>query len=426
MTPLEVITCLEAGAVILALILWNFRHFTAARFVLSVLCAGSAFLCVYLTSTDTSLIALLVGFLCASACLAMAEPEAKLGHAAPLIVTFLAILGYAIIITRDLITLLCVWLCASILAAVLILRFGDVSSLEAAMKYVVFSALGAALLIVGLVLCLTNLGTSYMMLGTLLLVLGVAYELGLVPVHLWLPDVYLLADKISIGILASAVKILAAVALLKFLTIVSSDILTRLVMLFAVLAAITMTLGNVAALIADKREYILAFSTIAQTGYAFIALACLGKVSLELCLGVFLYQIVASAIAKYLLFLAIPARYDTHTRASVLVSALSLIGIPPTLGFWPKLFLFLLAISSGQLWLAILLIVNTAISVPYYIRLYRMYSENPSPHVCSGLLKGIVITCALMLVLLGVVCPLGLLTMLKTMLAKYSLTRILV
>ena len=423
LTPLEIITYFEVAGVVLVLLLWHFRCYKAIRYVLAALCAASALLCIYATSVDVSFAVLLVGFLCASACLVMAEPDAKLGHVAPLVTSLIAVLGYAIIIAKDLITLLCVWLCVSVLTAVLILRFGNISSLEAGAKYIVFSALGASLLIVGIVLCLTQIGTSYTMLGTVLIVLGIAYELGLVPVHVWLPDVYLLADKISVSILASAVKILAAIALLKFLMIATPSTIARLAMLFAILAAVSMTLGNVAALLAEKREHILAFSTIAQTGYAFIALACMSKAPISMCLAVFLYQIIASAIAKYLLFLAIPTRYEVYTRTSVLIGALSLIGIPPTLGFWPKLFLFLLALYSGQLWLAILLIINTAISVPYYIRLYRMYSTNPSPHICSRLISGIVITCALMLIILGVAYPTGILKMLGTMLLKYSIIK---
>jgi len=116
-----------------------------------------------------------------------------------------------------------------------------------------------------------------------------------------------------------------------------------------------------------------------RLAYALAALAValcrdVGSSIVHMALAVFVYQLLASAISKYVLFKTLLLPGGTRlVDFVVFVNVLSLIGVPPLLGFWPKLLIFWLALKADLLWLAIAIVVNTAMSVVYYVRLFRMY-----------------------------------------------------
>jgi NADH-quinone oxidoreductase subunit N len=253
---------------------------------------------------------------------------------------------------------------------------------------------------------------------------GFLYELGVTPLHVWLPDVYTRSDKVSIAYLASFLKLFAVYALCRLLYNID---LTSVALIVAVISAITMTLGNICALTAEREEQILAFSTIAQSGYALIALATFSDYSKIECIPVFIYQILATAIAKYVLFTVHLVRHSRIVDFVVVTSVLSLIGIPPLIGFWPKLMLFLLALKYGYPWLAGLLVVNTALSVPYYIRLFRMYRlhasdmlDRPYSKICLAQ----AVVGALLIIVCGVVLSTDMLRYILETCLEVSLTEV--
>ncbi len=265
---------------------------------------------------------------------------------------------------------------------------------EAAIKYYLLGALTNAFLVYGVVLLFGLAGTTtYAGLrrglaaadpwtagaGLGLVVVGLAFKLGAVPAHAWVPDVAEGAPAPAAAFLTVAAKAGALVAL------------ARLVLLFpeggpgwrplvAVIAAATMTLGNLAALGQDDVRRLLGWSSVSQTGYGLMAVVGLGRS--ELAVPSLLFFLVAYMLANLAAFgvvvelRGLTRRADyaglARTRpalfAALLLSFLSFVGIPPLAGFTAKLMLFGTALEAGYGWLALLAVINTVASLFYYAR----------------------------------------------------------
>ena len=279
-------------------------------------------------------------------------------------------------------------------------------SLEAGMKYFLIGALTNTLMMIGVTLLFGMLGqTTYaamtpglggvmpsgtLLLGLTLVVIGLAFKLGAVPAHAWMPDVAEGAPAPAAAFLTTVPKIGAAIAL------------GRLLMLFppaafawqplvAALAAATMTLGNLAALGQKDVRRLIGWSSVSQSGYALMAIAVLGR-SAE-ALPALLFFLAGYAAAQICAFSAV-----THLRgrtaldhyrglastrpwiaAALTLSFLSLVGIPPLAGFVGKLTLFVSALQGGFAWLAIVAVINTVISLFYYLKvLSAIYFAPPA------------------------------------------------
>ncbi len=290
----------------------------------------------------------------------------------------------ACILARDVVSLYALWAISSVLIVGLLARSRTIEALDASVRYIVYSSMGLAVLTLAMS-CLglsTRLSLSVLTsLGLVCLVLGVLYELGIVPMHFWVPDVYLRSDKLAVAYLASHMQIIAGIVLARLLPpLLCLQLPGTAIQALAIISAVTMTLGNVCGLGSDREEHILAFSSVANAGYVLAALTCgLRSVkTLPLGLSVALYLIIAASLSKYILFTLLPLPLEERGKlynTEVLINILSLIGVPPLLGFWPKLLLFLIILRAKLLWLAVLLIVNIAMSIVYYIRLYSMYKR---------------------------------------------------
>ena len=273
---------------------------------------------------------------------------------------------------------------------------------EAALKFYLLGALANGAMVFGVALLFGLAGTTTYagLLATLpasdpltlvvavgLVVVGLAFKLGAVPVHSWLPDAADGAPAPVAAFVAAVPKIGALIALARFMAVVPEHLAGWRV-LIAVLAAATMTLGNVAALWQDDVRRLLGWSAVSQAGYGMMAVVALGRSSLAI--PALLYFLVAYALATVVAFGVVVAlkgeadrtRYAGLARAhpwlafALLVSFLSFIGIPPLVGFGAKLTLFTAALDAGYGWLAVVAIVNTALSVAYYIRvLVPVYVE---------------------------------------------------
>lgn len=283
-------------------------------------------------------------------------------------------------------------------------------SVEAGMKYFLMGALSNALLITGVTLMLGLLGsTAYaeikttlalgtglsplLFVGFALTITGVAFKLGAVPAHAWLPDVAEGAPVPSAAFLTVVPKIGAAIALARLVQLVPPEML-GLRPLIAVLAAATMTLGNLAAFWQDDMRRLIGWSSVAQAGYVLMAVTVLGlspdalTALLAFIASYAIGNLAAFAVVAYLRGRTALADYDGLAKqrplvATVLViSFLSLVGIPPTVGFLGKLALFLTTIDGGYLWLAVLAAANTVASLFYYARVMgRTYFNEPQGHI---------------------------------------------
>jgi len=211
------------------------------------------------------------------------------------------------------------------------------------------------------------------------MVLGLAFKLGAVPAHAWVPDVADGAPAPVAAFLTVAPKVGALIAISRLMfTLPEEQVGWRL--LVAVLAAATMTLGNLAALWQDDVRRLLGWSAVSQSGYGLMAVVALGRS--ELAIPSLLFFLVAYAVANLAAFgvvVELRGRADRATYAGLataqpllalvlVVSVLSLVGVPPLAGFTAKLALFGAAIDAGYTWLAILAVANTVVSLAYYLR----------------------------------------------------------
>ena len=267
-------------------------------------------------------------------------------------------------------------------------------SLEAGMKYYLLAALTNALLAVGAVLLFGLTGdTGYaatasaladgadpvaLIAAVSLVVIGLAFKMGAFPAHAWMPDVAQGAPAPVAAFLTVVPKIGAAVALTRFVLLLPAELAWPWIIAF--IAVVTMTLGNLAALRQTDVRRLLGWSSVSQSGYALMAVTVVA--TSDRALGALLVFLAGYAVANLAAFAVVvlwrgrTALDDYRGLAAVqpgattvlVLALLSLVGIPPTIGFFGKLLLFRAAIDGGYAWLAVVAAVNTVISLYYYLR----------------------------------------------------------
>lgn len=304
-------------------------------------------------------------------------------------------------------------------------RAGDRAGYEAALKYFVLGALAAAFLLYGTALAYGATGSTSLpgiaaaladpdagralqlatpaMAGLMLILVGLGFKLAIVPFHQWAPDVYQGAPTPITGFMAAATKTAAAVALIRVLWFAFGGAASAWLPAVAALAVLTMLVGNLAALVQSDVKRMLAFSAIAHAGYLLVALvaARTGGVAAAL------YYLMAYGLAKLGAFavlamleraddapgaasdgrpdataladLAGLSRRQPWLAAALSVCLVSLVGLPPLAGFLGKWMIFQAAVDAGWTWLAVVLVLNSALSAFYYLRpLGWMYMVEPA------------------------------------------------
>ncbi len=287
-------------------------------------------------------------------------------------------------------------------------------NIEGALKYLIFSAVGKTLILLGFMLAI------YIspVLGWVLMGMGFMFELGIAPAHLWMVDAFALGTPKGVATLAVFGELTPLIVLLTLLNVVPAA--SQAALAFLVVALASMTFANVAGLTARTFGRIMAYSSIAHMSYAlsavmlvfyfgnrFVSLPLLGTMSaFSVASLVVLLEGLTSGLAKAGIFGALTVKHaDTMPERRVLsntLNVLSLLGAPPLLGFWPKLFLILLAISIGQVGVAIIVILNSVLATPYYLRAFRQVLEAPGPSADNATS----ILTATLSVILGIAAPL--------------------
>lgn len=263
---------------------------------------------------------------------------------------------------------------------------------EAAIKYFLISALTSSSMLIGVALLFGLAGTTTLsglrdglpddaaalIVGAALIVAALAFKMGSLPAHAWMPDVAQGAPAPVAAFVTTVPKIGGLVALARLVSVLPDTVGWR--PLVALLAAATMTLGNLAALWQEDVRRLLGWSAVSQTGYALMALAALGRSALAIpSLMYFLLAYVVANIAAFGVVVELRGRTDRASYAglararpmlatSLVIAFLSLIGIPPLVGFGAKLALFTAAIEANYGWLAIVAAANTVVSIFYYAR----------------------------------------------------------
>ncbi|HAM35908.1 MAG TPA: NADH-quinone oxidoreductase subunit N [Elusimicrobia bacterium] len=309
---------------------------------------------------------------------------------------------------------------------------------EGSMKYFLFGAFSSALMVYGISLYYGATGTTRLMelsqsptsftlwtpalasagargpaflLGMLFILLGFGFKAAMVPMHFWVPDAYEGAPMPVAAYLSVAPKIATMGVILRvFMLLVPASTL-ELTGLFALLAILTMTVGNTIAIFQDNVKRLLAYSAIAQAGYILIGVVCGNELGLE---GVLLYSAIY-VLMNIGAFAAVQAVGDNGSNAglgsyelaafdglgqrslvmalTLTVFLLSLAGLPPLAGFIGKFYVFAAAMDAGRsaaagtgagpgvyYALAVAGVLNSVISVYYYMRIvYHMFFRPAGP-----------------------------------------------
>ena len=285
----------------------------------------------------------------------------------------------------------------------------DARSSEAALKYLLFGALASGIMLFGmsLLFALTGeLGFPQLLRATMglsgpiqkallvaisLMLAGLAYKISMAPFHMWTPDVYEGAPVAVTALLSVGPKA-AGLALLIRIMAALGPAWPSLMPLVLGLTLLTMTLGNVVALVQTNVKRLLAYSTIGQVGYLLIGLLAHSPLGHEALL-VYLIAYLFMNFGAFACILAVVNETNDESveafrglskRSPLLalclaIFLLSLAGIPPLLGFFGKFLLFQSALQSELVWLAIAGAVNSAIALYYYVNLIRLMYFTPSP-----------------------------------------------
>ncbi|MEM2855876.1 MAG: NADH-quinone oxidoreductase subunit N [Candidatus Nitrosocaldaceae archaeon] len=319
--------------------------------------------------------------------------------------------------STDLVMLIAAWELMSIPTYVLAaFKKRDPSSNEAAIKYFIFGALSSGLLIYGISLVygisgstnitvviqsLAHIDESLSFIALLAIVTfaaGFGFKMALFPFHMWLPDTYEGSPTTVSSLLAAATKKAGFAAAIRVIVIGMSAFSVEWGLMFAVVAVLTMTIGNLAALTQKSLTRMLAYSSVAQAGYILIGLSVAPYSDLGISSAMF--HVMNHAIMKSSAFIAAAAaivsistvnidsfkglgRRMPVTAIVLTISLLALAGVPPLNGFWSKLYLFTAAIdaSSTVTWgsyLALAGVLNSALSLGYYGWVIRKMYFEPS------------------------------------------------
>jgi NADH-quinone oxidoreductase subunit N len=318
---------------------------------------------------------------------------------------------------NDLILLFCAFELAS-LATFALAGFEkrNARSLEGAMKYFIIGAISSALMLFGISYVYGATGTTSIpmiaenatllaenpigLVAVVLLIAGFGFKMALVPFHMWAPDAYQGSPSVVSSLLAAGSKKMGFVAAFRVFIVALAALQPDWQFAFTILAVVTMTFGNVVAVSQTSVKRMLAYSSLAQAGY--IAMAFVVMTPMALTGGIF--YTLAHAFMKAGAFIAagavvwmitsqktgnldIPDHLDSFrglgkrmplAALSMTVFVFALAGIPPTAGFMAKLVLFSSTIQAGMTWLAVIAILNSALSLFYYARLVRyMYFLPP-------------------------------------------------
>ncbi|MEK8089142.1 NADH-quinone oxidoreductase subunit N [Thermithiobacillus plumbiphilus] len=283
-------------------------------------------------------------------------------------------------------------------------RRSDPLALEAVLKYYLVGALTNMALIFGFALLYglsgsTQLGTMgeqlapgstlLLSIAVVLVLVGIGFKAGFVPAHFWMPDALQAASTPVAALLSVAPKLAALLALAHVMEALP---LARIdwPLVLAIIAAVTMSWGNLAAWRQENLQRLLAYSSISQSGYMLLALVALPDSSLAL--PALLFYFAAYLAANFGAFAVVGAlgkpnicdgaglaRRHPLLALSMAVSLLSLMGLPPLAGFVGKFLLFTVAFEAHYEWLAILAALNSVLSLYYYLRVIApMYLQPPA------------------------------------------------
>jgi len=287
----------------------------------------------------------------------------------------------------------------------------DRSSQEAAAKYLLIGGFASAFVLFGMALVYGGAGTTVIpdiaqrlsstsssnpliLLGILLMGVGFAFKVSAAPFHMWTPDVYQGAPIPVTAFMSVGTKAAAFAMIVRVFAGGLPHLAPEWQALLAIVAAASMVVGNLMAIVQSSLKRLLAYSGIAQAGYVLIGVIAGGQNGLEAVLYyLFVYMFMNFGAFAVITLLAGPdgdrdsfndlqglGRRNPVLAVAMSIFMLSLAGFPPSVGFFGKLFLFTAGVSAGYLWLVVLAVLMSVVSVFYYVRvLIPVWSAGPAP-----------------------------------------------
>jgi NADH-quinone oxidoreductase subunit N len=308
-------------------------------------------------------------------------------------------------------------------------------STEAALKYFLLGAFATGFLLYGIALVYGATGqlglraiadhlirsgiTSeepILMIGLIFLVVAFGFKVSVVPFHMWTPDVYQGAPTSITAFMAAAPKAAGLAVVLRVFSTAFPTEQEFVSAMVVVLAVLTMTVGNLLALVQDNIKRMLAYSSIAHVGYLLVAVAASNELGMR---SVLFYSVVYALmnIGAFGLVIMLGKKGESDLDMAAYAGAgfrfpliglamtvfmFSLAGIPPTGGFFGKFYIFSAAVKAGYIWLAIIGVLNSALSLYFYLRVVvYTYMREPDSQdsvadtltLSPGLITAVVIAC---------------------------------
>ena len=320
------------------------------------------------------------------------------------LVALMALATMYIFNTSDFALVLAALVLVSVPTYILVMVREGGANVEVGIKYITFMVLATVLFLIGAIILVYTKNAfdgSLYVLGYVMLVLGLCLEVGVAPLHEWVPDVFSSADPIPISIIASLAKIVPFIAALWILVYTSCYLTASITLFTAVIAAVSMFVGNIGALTSKELGRVLGYSTVAGMGYVLTCLVVVARPEyLYLALTGGLLMLFANAAGKIGFFNAIKGGGAYSPLMYIL--AFSFIGVPPLMGFWGKLFILLSLAKMEYFWLVGIVVINSAISIPYYVRLATELGVDWKPNLTNFICLAAVVMVLVTVLLLPV------------------------
>ncbi|MEP7358812.1 MAG: NADH-quinone oxidoreductase subunit N [Anaerolineales bacterium] len=281
------------------------------------------------------------------------------------------------------------------------------ASEEAGLKYFLLGAFASAFLVYGIALVYGATGTTnlsqvfesvasgraagpLLAVGSGLVLVGLGFKVAAVPFHMWTPDVYDGAPSVVTAFMSVGAKAGGFAALLRVFLVAFPGLATEWVVVAAIISALTMTLGNFAAIAQSNIKRMLAYSSIAHAGYILMGLVAASSPNSTLrtfSIGACLFYLLAYAVTNLGTWAVVMAVERAEGQGlsladysglaarrpglalAMAIFMLSLTGLPPTVGFVAKFYVFRATLDAGYLWLALIGVITSLVSAYYYLRI---------------------------------------------------------
>ncbi len=333
------------------------------------------------------------------------------------VLTLYAVLGMSIMVSANNLLAMYIGIEMQSLALYIMAAFNrdSLRASESGLKYFVLGALSSGLLLYGASLIYGFTGsldfetirasialtgpTTGIIAGMVFLLCGLAFKISAAPFHMWTPDVYEGSPTPVTGFFAAAPKLAAMAIITRLLIVPFGDIIGQWQQVIVVLAVLSMVVGSLGAIMQTNIKRLMAYSSIANMGYALVPLAA-GTIAGVQGMLVFMAIYIITVIGVFAIILQMRLRNGMVEKVSDLsglsksnpgmafgltMLMVSLIGIPPWLGFFGKLFAFVPAVEAGLLWLVVVALVASVISAFYYLRIIKtMWFDEPNREFIRG------------------------------------------